>query len=119
MRDRDEFQGYWSDRDKKIWEETDWRARDYKELPVEDDAFLGSGYFYSSHGVKERTMEFVKYIRPNNIFPPYYGPIYTSELLEYMKEGGYLSAMYDGNHEGNYDIHDRFETQELYDRLSH
>ena len=113
-----EFEGYWSERDKELWEKTDWKARDYKELPVEEDTFLGSGYFYSNSGIKARTMEFIKYIRPNPIFPPYYGPIYTSEVLEYMKNGGYVYPMYDGRQEGNYDIHDRFETQELYDILS-
>ena len=114
-----EFKGYWSEKEKEIWEKTNWQERDYKELPVEEDTFLGSGYFYSNEGVKQVTMEFVKYIRPNPIYPPYYGPIYNNEIIEYIQEGGYIKTpMYDGRQEGNYDIHDRFETQELYNRLS-
>jgi len=114
-----EFSGYWSERDKQIWEQTDWKARDYEELPVEEDTFDSVGYFYSLQKETEtHPITFVKYIRPNPIFPPYYGPIYNSQLLKIMEEGHFLRAMYDGRQEGNYDIHDRFETQELYDILS-
>ena len=114
-----EFKGYWSSRDKELWEKTDWKARDYQELPVEEDTFDSVGYFYDlQKGCINKPVTFVKYIRSNPIFPPYYGPIYNSQLLKIMEEGHYIRAMYDGHQAGNYDIHDRFETQELYDILS-
>ena len=114
-----EFSGYWSERDKQLWQQTDWKSRDWEELPVEDDTFDSVGYFYSlQKGCIQHPVTFIKYIRANTIFPPYYGPIYTSELLKFMEEGNYYRATYDGHQAGNYDIHDRFETGELYDRLS-
>ena len=115
-----EFEGYWSEREKQLWQQTDWKARDYQELPVEDDTIEGMGYFYSEDkGCRNKPVTFVKYIRSNPIFPPYYGPIFSSDLLKFLEEGHYMrSAMYDGHQAGNYDIHDRFETQSLYDILS-
>lgn len=113
-----EFEGYWSDRDKQIWLNTDWKARNYEELAVEDCTFDGYGYFYSLQGKVEKKITFVKYIRPNPIFPPYYGPVYDSELLEFMKNGSYCYPSYDGRDVGPYSVHDRFEDNELADRLS-
>ena len=113
-----EFKGYWSDRDKDIWQKTDWRSRDYNELPVEEETFEGIGYFYGVNGNETRKMTFIKYIRPNPIYPPYYGPVYTSDLLEFMKKGHYCYPMYDGNDEGHYEIHDRFEDSNTADILS-
>lgn len=115
-----EFKGYWSEHDKEIWQKTDWQARDYEELPVyEDETFEALASFYGV-GVKPiaKKITFVKYIRPNPIFPPYYGPVYTVELLEFMKEGHYCYPCYNGNTWGRYDIHDRFDTGELADMLS-
>lgn len=114
-----EFGGYWSDRDKEIYELTNWKARDFKELLIENDTFTANAYFYGI-GQKPiiKQITFVKYIRANSIFPPYYGPKYDSELLEFMKNGSYCYPCYDGRTEGNYHIHDRFETSELADKLS-
>lgn len=114
-----EFKGYWSERDKELWHATDWRARGYEDLPVEGDTFEGTGYFYviGTEVVKKR-ITFQKYLRANSIYSPYYGPVYDSQLKEYMKENSFLTAMYDGTMEGNYPVHDRFETSELYDVLS-
>lgn len=111
-----EFKGYWSERDKEIWQNTDWKARDYEELPVEDE-IVRDAYFYSMEGTIKKPIIFVKYIRPNPIFDPYYGPVMNAELKEFVR-GRYVGAMYDGRSEGKYHIHDRFETQELYNRLS-
>ena len=113
-----EFKGYWSDREKKIWEETNWKERDYKELPIEEDTFEADAYFYGIGTSETKKITFVKYIRPNPIYPPYYGPVYTSELLEFMKNGSYCYPCYDGRDEGHYSIHDRFDTGELADKLS-
>lgn len=113
-----EFGGYWSERDKEIWQKTNWNERNYTEFPVEDDTFESTGYFYSLDGTITKKLTFVKYIRPNPIYPPYYGPVFTAELKEFMKNGKYCYPMYDGNDEGNYQIHDRFEDNELLDLLS-
>ena len=113
-----EFKGYWSEREKEIWQATDWKARNYEELPVEDDIINSIGYFYGLKNPVEKPLIFVKYIRSNPIYPPYYGPIYDSKLKEYMYENSFVGPMYDGNNEGNYQIHDRFETSELYNQLS-
>jgi hypothetical protein len=113
-----EFKGYWSDIEKKLWRETDWTARDYEELPVESDTFEADAYFYGVGSKETKKITFIKYIRPNPIFPPYYGPVYTTELLEFMKNGSYCYPSYDGRTEGQYDIHDRFDTSELADMLS-
>jgi len=114
-----EFKGYWTDRDKEIWQNTDWAARNYEELPVEEDEiFEADGYFYNMKGVITKKIRFVKYIRPNPIFSPYYGPIYNAELLEFMRNGSYCYPSYDGRTFGQYDIHDRFDCGELADILS-
>lgn len=113
-----EFKGYWSDRDKSIWEGINWAERDYKDFPVEEDTFEGTGTFYSVNGTESKKITFVKYLRANPIYPPYYGPIYTADLLDFMKKGHYCYPMYDGNTEGHYDIHDRFEDSNTADILS-
>ena len=113
-----EFKGYWSDKEKQIWQNTNWQERNYEELPIEDDTFEGTGYFYSMTGKLTKKITFVKYIRSNPIYSPYYAPIYTAELKEYMKAGSYCYPCYDGRTEGQYDIHDRFDTSELADHLS-
>lgn len=115
-----EFEGYWSDKDKEIWQQTDWKSRNYDELPVEDmqDPINGIGYFYTPKGSFTKPVRFIKYIRANPIYPPYFGPIYDTELIEFMKQNNFCYPMYDGRKEGPYDIHDRFETSEISDRLS-
>ena len=113
-----EFKGHWSDRERKIWKEIDWKTRNYEELPIEDDTFEGIGYFFTKASKEEKKITFVKYIRPNPIYPPYYGSVYTAELLEFMKNGSYCYPCYDGRDEGHYSIHDRFDTGELADKLS-
>jgi len=100
-----EFSGYWSDKDKEIWENTDWKARNYEDLPVEDtaDPIASTGYFYSQHGSFTKPIVFVKYIRANSIFPPYYRPVYDTELKDFMKKGSFCYPCYDGRKEGNCD----------------
>lgn len=107
-----EYKGYWSDKDKEIWVSTDWKARDYNDLPIEEDTFEDVGHFYGPSGEQEKRITFIKYIRANPIYPPFYGPVYTSELLEFMKQGGYCYPMYDGKTVGSYDVHDRFDSDE-------
>ena len=115
-----EFNGYWSDKDKEIWENTDWKARDYKDLPVDDiaDPINGLGHFYTTNGSLTKPIIFIKYIRANPIFPPYYGPLYDSELIEFMYNNNFCYPCYDGRKEGPYNIHDRFESSDVADALS-
>lgn len=112
------FEGYWSEKDIELWKSIDWKSRNYEEYPVEDDTIEGIGYFYTLKGALNKPITYVKYIRPNPIFPPYYGPVYTIELLEFMKENHFCYPMYDGHKEGPYNIHDRFESSDLNDLLS-
>ena len=113
-----EFEGYWSERDKELWQKTDWKARDYKELPVEMDSLNLVGHFYTTDGEFIKPVRFIKYIRPNPIYSPYYGPVYDKELLDFMEKGHFCYPMYDGRKEGHYDIHDRFESNDVADMLS-
>lgn len=112
------FRDYWSEEDKQLYRNTDWQARDYEELPVENDTITGKIYFYGVGSEKTMSATFMKMIRSNPIYPPYYKPIKTSGLTKIITEGDYVGPMYDGHNEGHYQIHDRYETQELYDMLS-
>lgn len=114
------FEGYWSDRDKELWKRIDWKARNYEDFPLDEvsDSINGLGYFYSNGGFIIKPVKFVKYLRANPIYQPYFGPIYNSELLEFMKTENFCYPCYDGRKEGPYDIHDRFETSDIADRLS-
>lgn len=113
------FEGYWSDKDKETWKNVDWKNRDYKDFPVEDgDPIVLDGYFYTLDGHFTKPIKFVKYLRANPIFSPYYGPVYDTELLSIMENGHFCYPSFDGRKEGPYNIHDRFDDSELADRLS-
>lgn len=115
-----EFEGYWSDRDKELWKSIDWKSRNYEDYPVDDiqDPINGVGHFYSTNGSFTKPVRFIKYLRANPIYPPYYGPIYDSELIDFMKNNGFCYPMYDGRLEGPYKLLDRFENTEVADMLS-
>lgn len=113
MIERD-FEGYWSERDKALWKSIDWKARNYEEFPVEDEAiFEETGYFYSKQGKITKKIKFIKYIRPNQLFDPYYGPIYDAELLAFMKQGHYCYPCFDGRKVGPYKVMDRFDAEDI------
>ena len=113
------FEGYWSDKDKETWKNVDWLNRNYEDFPVEDeDPIVLDGYFYTLDGHITKPIKFVKYLRANPVFSPYYGPVYDTELRKFMDLGRFCYPMYDGRKEGAYNIHDRFETDELSDILS-
>lgn len=105
--------------DQELWLQTDWRARDYKDLIADNqDPIDAVGYFYDENGSFTRPIKLVKYIRSNNIYPPYYGPLYDSELLEFMKQNNFYYPQFDGRTYGRYSIFDRFESADAYDSLS-
>jgi len=90
---------------------TDWAARNYSELEVPEDSFEADAYSYTKGGNNKKNAKFVKVIRPNPIFPPYYRPVENPFP-------GTVGSMYDGRKHGIYDIHDRYEDQSTYDALS-
>lgn len=96
--------------DLELWKSIDWKARDYEEYPIPEDNFVGKIYLYGN-GNKTENVEFCKYLSSNPIYPPYYGPVDK-------RVRGYVGPMYDGRTYNGYDIHDRYETQEVYDMLS-
>lgn len=101
----------WSQEDIDLHKSIDWRARNYEEYPVMDDTVDGIATAYTDEGTKRAPVTFVKHIRPNPIYPPYYKSI--DEPFD-----GVVGPMYDGNSHGKYDIHDRYESQGVYDMLS-
>lgn len=115
-----EFDG-WSQEDIDLWEQIDWKARNYEAYPVESDSFRGHIVLY---GVFDNPVyipcKFQKYIRSNPIYAPYYGPVDPYFALQDYIDDGYkiIDPMYDGRKHNGYQIHDRCETQELYDSLS-
>lgn len=104
----------WTDEDIELHKSIDWAARDYKDYPVEDDmAFRGVVICYGAEPGKEKEIaKFIKYLRSNPIYPPYYAP--ETEPFDFPCVG----PMYDGDRMAGYDIHNRYETQEIYDALS-
>lgn len=107
----DDYEG-WDETDIAIHKFIDWKARNYEEYPIPEDSFMYDINLYSTDKDPEkRQVKFIKYIRANPIYPPYYAP-------EEKGVEGYVGPMYDGDDRNNYDIHNRYDTQELYDMLS-
>lgn len=113
-----EFKGYWTEYDKELWKNVNWEERNFEDYPIEGDTFRSNIYIYGLGDVVTKEVEFQKYLRANPIYPPYYRPAYTSEMIDFMADNELCYPMYDGRMEGGYKIHDRFETFELNDRLS-
>lgn len=103
----------WEPEDIELHKNTDWAGRNYRELPVPEDNFEHEVVAYGlPGGTQRKKVKFIKYIRPNEIFPPYYAP-------EVDAFDGTVGVMYDGaGKRGKYDIHHRYETQDVYDALS-
>ena len=108
--------------DKALWESIDWKARNYEEYEVPEDSFRDTCAIY---GVGDEAIlvkaNFVKVIRPNPIFPPYYRPSIdnNSGLDHLISRYNLVGPMANGvTTSDGYDIHNRYETQELYDQLS-
>ena len=106
----------WTDEDIELHKSIDWEGRNWEEYPVEDDSFEGYAilYGYANSPVYEE-VKFIKYIRSNPIYPPYYAPVDKRPFKRYT---GYVGPMYDGHQHKTYKVHDRFESQEVYDILS-
>lgn len=108
----------WNERDQQLYNETDWKARNYEELPVEKDIIDTYIIVYGVNPPLSMKCQAQLMIRPNSIYPPYYKPILTSEMNRKLHEIHAVGPMFDGESRGKYDIHNRYETQELYDMMS-
>lgn len=102
----------WDEDDIKLHKSIDWSQRNSQEYDA-GDAFKGKATHYTVNGPVTKEVEFHKFIRPNPIFPPYYRPV--DEFGQFDDSVGF---MYDGHNRGKYGIHDRSETQSVYDMLS-
>ena len=102
----------WEEDDIELHKSIDWKARNYTDYPVPEDSITATATAYGlPGGTKQKDVKFIKYLRANELFPPYYG-------VEEIPFEGVLSGMYDGDKNGKYMIMNRFETQDVYDALS-
>ena len=102
----------WEEEDIKFWNHIDWQKNGYSDFARTDDTITAKVTKYSMHNdpeTKEVTM--CKYFRANPIYPPYYAAVEKPF-------DNCVGPMYDGHKVGKVDIHDRYETQEVYDLLS-
>ena len=111
-----EFNGRWSDREKELWFNTNWKARNYEFLPVENDFIEHIATFQSENGSEKKKLVFQKVIPANPVFSPKYEAVITPELDTYMKAHHFLSGMYGEEDYNGYMIMNLFVTQQIYDR---
>lgn len=105
----------WTKEDIELHDNIDWPSRNYFDYPVDGDSFESTAVLYTPQGKKTVKTTFVKYIRSNPIFPPYYAP---KDTKPFGTKISYVGPMADGHSKNGYDIHDRYETQEVYDVMS-
>ena len=118
----------WLQEDIELHKSIDWQARNYEEYPVEGETFDGPCYVYGLGEMTVRipTVKFQLMLRANPVFPPYYAPVDPERVkAEACRRVGInrndaqiVGPMSSGHKYGKYDVHGRFETQELYDVLS-
>lgn len=111
----------WEPEDIELYNSIDWKSRNYKEYMVPEPVFKAYVSLYTvDDGPLMTYVPFYKFIRPNgDVYPPYYAPKSNPfDHPEFEKEGGVVGPMFDGNSHGRYDIHDRYETYELYDYIT-
>ena len=104
----------WEQEDIDLYNKIDWTKTKHGEYDT-GDSFIGTAVLYGADEPIEKEVEFHKFIRSNPIYPPYYRPV---DDKPFDVNASYVGAMADGRKHGKYDVHDRFETQELYDMLS-
>lgn len=101
----------WDPEDIELHKSIDWGARNYKEYDT-GKSIEAAAFAYGGPEKQRKFVEFHKFLRPNPIYSPYYRPV--EKPFE-----GVVGPMYDGNKAPDgYDIHNRYETQELYNILS-
>lgn len=113
---KDYEEGKWSPEDIELHKSIDWSARNYEEYPVPEDSFMSMAFIIGDDKQPDKKVKMIKYIRSNPIYPPYYAP--ETEPFK-----GVVGPMFDGRtHKSDngmvYNVHDRYETQDVYDMLS-
>lgn len=104
----------WTPEDIEKHKAIDWKELNYSDYEDTSDQFEYEVVLYDFNNRPERkTVLMSKYYRANSIFPPFYAPANNEKPFENA-----VGPMFDGDTRGNYDIHNRYETQEVYDRLS-
>lgn len=104
----------WTPEDIEKHKTIDWKELNYSDYEDTSDQFEYEVVLYDFNNRPERkTVLMSKYYRANSIFPPFYAPANNEKPFENA-----VGPMFDGDTRGNYDIHNRYETQEVYDRLS-
>ena len=104
----------WTPEDIEKHKNIDWKELNYSDYEDTSDQFEYEVVLYDFNNRPERkTVLMSKYYRANSIFPPFYAPANNEKPFENA-----VGPMFDGDTRGNYDIHNRYETQEVYDRLS-
>lgn len=113
-----EFQGRWTEEEKELWKSIDWQARNYEDYIVEDDTFDGEVVVYGLGDPVYLPTTFVKHIWANPIYAPCYDPVDEDFVRDEFPNDSIVGPMSDGNKHNGYLVHDRYETQELYNILS-
>lgn len=103
----------WTEEDINLHKSIDWKSRNYMDFPVTTDSFVGEAILYGEGKDKLKNVKMIKYLVANPLYPPYYAPK-ENPFKEYDNVVG---PIYDGRKRGSYQIHNRYETQELYDTL--
>lgn len=104
----------WTPEDIEKHKNIDWKELNYSDYEDTSDQFEYEVVLYDFHNKPEKkTVLMSKYYRANSIFPPFYAPANNEKPFKNA-----VGPMFDGDTRGNYDIHNRYETQEVYDRLS-
>ena len=101
----------WDEEDIIKHQSIDWAGRNYEDYEDDSEEFKSEVVAYGFGKPIKKIVTMHKFFRANPIYPPYYKAI--EEPFE-----GVVGPMYDGNKHGNYDIHDRYETQDVYNMLS-
>lgn len=107
------YEDGWAEEDINLHKSIDWKSRNYMDFPVTTDSFVGEAILYGEGKDKLKNVKMIKYLVANPVYPPYYAPK-ENPFKEYSNVVG---PMYDGRKHGPYQIHDRYETQELYDTI--
>lgn len=104
----------WTPEDIEKHKNIDWKELNYSDYEDTSDQFEYEVVLYDFHNKPDKkTVLMSKYYRANSIFPPFYAPANNEKPFKNA-----VGPMFDGDTRGNYDIHNRYETQEVYDRLS-
>lgn len=101
----------WEPEEIELHQSIDWAARNYDEYDTEKK-ITSTVYYYDMDSKDQKDdVEMHLFIRSNPIFPPYYKAVSNPF-------GKGLGPMADGDFEGKYSIHNRYESTALYNILS-